>query len=245
MSINWSFYPTLEMVKSVNSEVAATLPSSYDGTVENRSLAEALIATLGRKSFDEIEQSAPLDFVSPYGMQPGGPVYAELAYRYAIDTNDAVLFWDFLSLNEGKRLPVSTFYYICSLLSVFSGQRIMNVFMMISAIHKQQKTEGYAVDKIQLPTVATITSIDEMSRILREEGAPVEARKLWIASLTFPPSEVIRLMEEGLPLERAVQLYDLGFTTIDEIKSNINSIPDSWMDALFGDMEDDSWIDNL
>lgn len=246
MSNQWGFFPTIEAIIEVDDSIVDRLPVDYAGTVDNRSLAEAFVFAFERKPFTDINVVAHPDFVAPFVSQPQGTIYAQLAHMYAMDREDAVIFWDFLSLNKNKTLSVSMFYYIVGLLSKFTGARLTNVFMMVSAIHAHQLADRYELENIQLPTIATINNIDVISAMLRAEGAPVEARKLWLASLSFPPSEVMRLLEEGLPIERAVQMYELGYTTVDEIKENINAIPESWIESLFGDFStEDSDGDDL
>lgn len=246
-AIDWQALPSAEAFdkagqRSLEELVdAGILPSFYAGTRKSTYTALALLNQLELRSFEEII-SRPKN--------KDGELTKELEYAgfhmYALDSADAYLHWSFfdifgyLDYEEGSKITD----YFCYLASGYSGETLSNVTDILHSIIPFQVQEfNRKVAEFELPTLAEYQNIFELSKILHDEGVVMATNYLWLASRHWSSKTVLSLIEERLPIIKAFQLYQMGFTTLEEMKEYNNMIPEDWLARIMGDEDDSDTFD--
>jgi hypothetical protein len=246
--MRWTEFPSIDVLAEVAPDVVSQLPEKYLGKNTDKNVAEAFATTLKRKTFDEIRDTDIHPSMEGYLDSRDGKTYATHFSRYALDVEDESIFWDFYALTDSMPSRERVFYLV-NLAAHYQGAELQKVMSTVSSIYRYQRKNLELADAdVTFPTIAGIREVFELARILRAEGVVMESQFLWVASSHWRSDEVISLIEENLPIARALQLYQLGFTTIEEIVSYDNMIPSSWIDRIFSDTGmadiDDSFLDS-
>lgn len=238
MPIQWSEYPTLENIYAINPSIE--LPKTYKGKNVDADLANAFVNTLTRRTFQEITETESLENFPK--STPAEKRYLRDFPRYAVSLNDETIYWDYLNILRSNKLTVSDVSYLILLTSKWSGEELQQVLATLMAIHNYQRSTKEADSSIAIetakPSITQIEEIFKLGLILRGEGVVMSAQYLWIAADKWKPEEVLELLEEGLPIIKALQLYQLGFNSIQEMVEYDDMIPESWIERIFSEKND-------
>ena len=230
-SIKWSAFPTLATLEKVYPTAVDKLPENYKGTSEDKFLAFSVGHALETKTFAELAHFKPT--IPAYMDTPNSRKFAQEFVRFA-DVADIDAYYDFIALFNRQRLTDHEIHYVVSLATMYSGARLNHALSVVSAIHKYQTDDlERRENEIVFASVEELENLFALSRVLRREGLLMETRFLWVASSHWQAEEVLKLIEEGLPIRKAMELYTMGFTSVDEIITFSDMLPDSWVSRIF------------
>lgn len=242
MAINWNEYPKRSLVAKIDESVVTKLPDNYAGTNSDVHLADAFTATLNRKTFNQITRTPDAaNALYITDTVTNGKKFVSFFSKYALDTTDENIYWDFLNIIGTPSLTVNQISYLVNLAAHFKGRELAQMFSTVnSIIVYQRKNLDVATANLTLPTIEAVENLYRLGEVLRAEGVVMETQYLWVASSHWDTDEVITLIGEGMPIARALQLYQLGYESIDEIVNyGAGAIPESWLDRIFSDDFDD------
>ena len=159
--------------------------------------------------------------------------YAREYLRFGLALDDVSSYYDFLNIFDKEALSVDEIYYTVSLASAYSGRRLTSVLSVFKSIYDYQVNVLERNPKeIVMPKISEFENLFDLTKVLRSEGITMEHPYLWIASSHWPTAEVLQMIEEGLHIRRAMELYTMGFTSMDEIIEYSGILPDSWLDRI-------------
>jgi hypothetical protein len=153
--------------------------------------------------------------------------------RFGLPLIEIDSYYDFLNVLDRETLTLQEIRYCVSLASKYSGNRLTNALSVVRAIRK------YQVDYLERPeseivyaSVSELENLFALAKVLRSEGIMMQSEHLWVASSHWSVDEVLAMIEEGLELRRAMELYIMGFTTMEEILAFSSILPDTWVDRV-------------
>lgn len=221
--------------KATLTEVCPTildkLPSNYKGNSTSSHLAYAFGKALETKTYNEIVEANPE--LPTFMDTPGSKEYADKVLRFGINQNTLTAYYDVLSVYGKADLENDEVNFAVSLASRFEGGTLTGVIAIFSAIYLYQKDYlGRKKNDIVLPTIKDFENINTLSNLLRSEGIIMPNANLWVASSHWKTSEIFHMLEEGLQLDKAMELYLLGFTTMEEIINFGEILPEAWINRI-------------
>ncbi len=240
--IDWALLPTRAVLKEVSglNLEQLSLPKNYAGRRSTKWSALSLLTKLENNSFSEILLTEPSQ------TSPNWLTYAGF-HLFALNPEDAYHGWVFYDVfKNGQREPTTDKAdYVVYLASNYAGPKLERVIDAVSAIINQQLESDATITlkTVELPTVADLGNLFNLAQILHDEGIVMSTRHLWIASKHWTSEMVLQLIEEGMPILKALQLYQMGFTTIEEMQIYDEMIPEEWMLRILGDGNDDDVFD--
>ena len=159
--------------------------------------------------------------------------FAKTYLRFIKDASLLPIYFSFLSLYGKKTLTNEQVYYVVHLIAHFGDKAKRGLVNVISAA--RASNEEYILEQDRHdPTVAELDNYYALNRFLREEGLVIDPKSLWVCSTHWTPDEVIELIAEGMEIRKAVELYTMGFSSVEEIIEHQNTLPDEWINRILG-----------
>lgn len=225
-------FPTRKLLAEVNPETLEKLPPSYKGSTANVHLAYAFGKAIENGlTYEQILASKPT--VPDYFQSADSKKYAEMLLKFGASEDVLTSYYDLLAVFDKSSLTLPQIYFGVALAMRYPNDTLTGAISTFRAIYEYQVGYlGRAQSKVVLPSIADFDNSSALGRLLRSEGIIMPQANLWVASSHWTPEEVILMLEEGLNLEKAMELYLLGFTTMEEIISYGEILPDSWIDRI-------------
>lgn len=207
------------------------LPDDYDGQADDDSLAYSLGAALEKLTFVELTK---IKVKTPAYMDTANAKsFASEFLRFGLPLTEIDSYYDFLNVLDRETLTLPEIRYCVSLASKYRDARLTNALSVVRAIRK------YQVDYLErkepevvYASVIELENLFALAKVLRGEGIMMQSEHLWVASSHWSVTEVLAMIEEGLELRRAMELYIMGFTTMEEILEFSTILPDTWVDRV-------------
>jgi len=212
-------------------EAISKLPEDYNGVEDDDSLAYSLGSALERFNFEELLQIKPK--LPTYMETANAREYAREFLRFGLPISEVDSYYDIVNVLKKETLTLREIRYGVSLASKYTGNRLTNALSVISSIRNYQL--GYLERKenqVVYATVAELENIFALAGVLRKEGIMFPSEYLWVTSSHWTADEVLLMIEEGLEIRRAMELYTMGFTTMEEIVNFASVLPDAWLDRM-------------
>lgn len=229
--INSNKFPTIAMIQQVCPLATSKLPEDYNGKVEDLSLAYSLGVALENYSFAELIKIRPK--VPDYMDTANAKSFAREFLRFGLPLIEIDSYYDFLNVLGRETLTLQEIRYCVSLASKYRGNRLTNALSVIRAIRIYQVNylERHESELVYA-SVSELENLFSLAKVLRSEGIMMQSEHLWVASSHWSVNEVLAMIEEGLELRRAMELYIMGFTTMEEILEFSTILPDTWVDRV-------------
>lgn len=227
-------FPTRELLVELHPAVVSLIPDDYAGEISNSHLAYAVGKALTNGiSYDSILNET---FELPGFLEiDNAKKYADLIFRLGANKDNIFTYYDLTSIFEHNYLTDEEIFFGLALtLRYETSPAITGAISTFRAIYEYQT--GYLERKpeqIVLPMIADFDNLTALGRILRSEGIIMPQANLWVASSHWTAQEVLLMLEEGLNLEKAMELYMLGFTTMEEIITYGEILPETWLNRIF------------
>ena len=229
--INNKKFPTLATLEKVWPGTESKLPLDYAGTSEDKHLAYSFGSALQRMTYDEFI-SIPKPVAPDYMVRKDAKLFATEFLRFNLNKDEIDSIYDFDNLFVGA-LSESDVNYCVAIASKYSGNKLTNVLSILNIIRDYQiETLERKGKEIVLPTIEELENLFSLSAVLRSEGIVMATQYLWVAASHWKSEEVLLMVAEGLELRKAMELYTMGFTTMEEIIEYSDIIPDSWIDRI-------------
>lgn len=201
------------------------IAAGYKGSNENLDLANLFVSTIKAglaPSVAALTVGIPVD-KSP---DPLFNLFTAQALRFHIK-DSAIVFY---TLSSSLELSTDThFFYLLSLAQHFSGD-MSSIAPTLEQLYKME--EGRNADSII--ELATIEHFFELNEVLRSEGIMLPTKDIFICSSHWGDSEVLDLLFRDLDISEAVRMYEIGFTTMEDIIEYYGALPDSWITKMLG-----------
>lgn len=211
----------------------SSLGDLYAGESKQPNLIRLFVTAYQKHTLDEIDRINPDQI--PANMRRGNARrFANIYLRFIKDNPTQVsLYYSFLNLFETDKLSDSEIYYAISFIQHYgnkSSRGLVNVLKVV---------RSYNVDYVDLdegpdPTIEQIDNLYNVAKVIRAEGIVVDIGDLWVCSTHWKAQEILDLIADGMEVKKAVELYTLGITSMDEILDHQGTLPDSWIDRLLG-----------
>lgn len=218
--------PTRENLLSLDPNLV--IPDSYNGLNSTPALAQLFVNAVNNGDVAEFaELLEPLETV--YEQSGGFEVFSMEAARFKVQ-NPAAVYYDMLGvldLNDGDQ-----YYYLLLVCQKYKDEMV-HVSPTLKILYSYDEQGGR--DENGLITLDTLEKYFLLNSTLRDEGIVLDGRSLFICSFRWGERETLNLLLDGMDLQEAVKMYEIGFTTIEEINEYYNSVPASWRSKLFGD----------
>lgn len=229
--INNKKFPTIEAINRVAPKAIPKLPAEYEGTENDDNLAYSLGNALEHLTFSELLKIKPA--VPAYMDNANARQYAREYLRFGLPLSEIDSYYDFINVLGKETLTLSEIRYAVSLASKYKGSRLTNALSVVNSIRAYQV--GFLERDEQHVVYAKISELENLfalAKVLRSEGIILPNEYLWVASSHWDADEVLLMIEEGLEIRRAMELYTMGFTTMEEIVGFASILPDAWIDRM-------------
>lgn len=227
--------PTRDAINEVDPTVV--IPDSYEGNVRSPFLAKLFVAALNNgATFESL--SKPVE--TKIKRKTAYELFVLNCKRYDIPNADAIFYDidDVLDLTADE-----PFYYL-----LYISYKYKDTMGSVSPTLKQLynfKEEKGGRDENGLISEDTLEKFFLLNSTLRDEGVMLDTKSIFICSFRWGEKGTLELLLDGMNLQEAVRMYEIGFTTIEEIHEYYSSVPASWRDKIFGtdaDVKDENTI---
>jgi hypothetical protein len=216
--------PSREALHAIDPNL--TILPSYTGVNTNPDLARLFVNRLKetQQSVNELSKfSVPMES-SATDTPRLFTIFVAHALRLGIPDAGSV----FYTLSAS--VPMQTddkLFYILALSKHFSG----NIVGVASTLKQLLTTDTPRDENGNIP----IESLDKfyiLNAALRSEGVILPVKEVFLYSCRWGEKDVIELLFKGLDLREATRMYDIGFTTLEDIVAFYGKLPENWIDAL-------------
>lgn len=219
--------PSRETILAVDATALSLLPTNYSGTSENKDLTALFVKTLQKVGSYKELNTINLDSI-PEDMAKGNALcFATNYLRFIRNGTDFNIYYDFQRIFKASKLSDNVIYYTLQLLDHYGENARFSVFNIVNTILSENPEPVTT-----LPSIDKLDNFFNLAKVLRKEGVQIIPASLWLCSTHWNVEEVITMISEGLPVQKAVELYNMGFETMDEIIEYGNDIPSSWLDRI-------------
>lgn len=223
--------PAKDTLYSVDPTVLTLLPDNYEGENTSSHLASAFVHAINKTgSYTALNTTDVAEI--PDDMRRGnGRLFADAYARFIKNENDYSIYYDLLNVFDTPKLTSEQIFYGITLIQAYGGTRTRNgILNTLHGIYRYKKENMQSTT--ELVELDQLENLFALSSVLRKEGVQIPISSLWVCSTHWTADEVIHLIAEGLEIRKAVELYGMGFTTMDEILNYGTTIPDSWLDRI-------------
>lgn len=213
--------------ENLSVEAQALIPAGYEGTATSASLANVygkqLIAGRTVAELSSVEVDEVPENISEFDRTKF------ILARFGLYNKDTFTSL-FYSLNSHINFDkVENAYYLAEALTDLSPLAT-NVGSTVAQLYSLNRGR----DENGLVPVPEIRKFILLNKALRKEGVVITATEVFYCSLNWATDDVFSLIENGKSLSEALKMYDVGFTTVQEIVDYSDSIPTSWIDRILG-----------
>ena len=215
--------PTAENLLKIDPTLNIT--PNYKGTNENLDLAKLFVSTIKAGLASSV---AALTVGIPFEKSPDSlfNLFTVQSLRFHIKDSATV----FYTLSSSLDLSTDVhFFHLLSLAQHFNGD-MPSVAPTLEQLYNMK--EGRNADSII--ELETIEHFFELNEMLRAEGIMLSTKDIFICSSHWGDSEVLELLLRDLDISEAVRMYEIGFTTMEDIIEYYGALPDSWIVKLMG-----------
>jgi len=218
--------PTADQLLSLNPDLV--IPANYSGKNTNSDLAQLFVDTIASTGATVAELAH--NKVAVGDMKKNlFSLFVANATRFGIKDAASTFYTlqEILDLTSDEK-----FFYLLNFAAYYKGEMV-SMAPTLRQIYSFPQWEDAADDRGLIP-LATVDHFLKLSETLREEGIILPSKDLFICATRWGDKEVLDLLFRGLDLEEAVKMYEIGFTTIEEIVEYYGNVPSSWMDKMLG-----------
>lgn len=223
--------PSIAALTEIDPAVIQKLPANYAGTNDSPALANLFVNALNKVDTYAALNTVNTDLI-PDGMTRGNPKKFAVAYlRYIKDSTDFGLYYDFQQVFKSDTLSDEHIFYALTLIQTYGNRTRNGILNTLNSIYAYE--QNLEPKKKREPiSIESLNNLFALANVLRSEGVQIPIDNLWVCSTHWTAPEVIEMIAEGLELRKAVELYTLGFTTMEEILNYGQDLPDSWLDRI-------------
>lgn len=225
--------PRIDLLLAAEPKVDPTkIPEDYLGDETDENLIALLAEALQDSTLLEINTIDTS--LIPESMKTGkARFFAKTYLRFIKDASLLPLYFSFVNVYGKKTLTNEQTYYVVRLLAHFRDKAkrgLVNVITSARASNEEYILEQDRHD----PTIPELDNYFALQRFMKEEGLVIDTKSLWVCSTHWTPEEVIELIAEGMEIRKAVELYTMGFSSVEEIIHNQNTFPEEWINRILG-----------
>jgi hypothetical protein len=203
------------------------IPTKYKGENPSPELAALFVNYLHKRpeaTFETLNAGIPVESskISLYLYN----LFIAQAARFGIRDAQTV----FYTLSDSLQLEKPAhFFYLLTVADQYNGATVS-----VAATLKQLYSFGEGTDENGLITLETLEHYFKLHETLRAEGIMLNAKDVFICSYRWGDNEVLDLLLRGMEISEAIRLYEVGFTTMEEIIEYYGALPDSWITKMLG-----------
>lgn len=222
--------PTREAIVAIDPTVISMLPQDYNGKNVDARLAKLFVESItAAGSYDALNivdsQNIPAE------MRKGNArKFANRHIRFNKGNNDFGIYYDFLNVFSTDTLNDEQLTYAVSIIKTYGNRTRNGVLNTLNSIYAYKI--GVLGEPRDIIPLSELENLFALSNVLRKEGVQIGIAHLWVCSTHWTTSEVVTMISEGLEIRKAVELYTMGFKTMEEILEYGVTIPDSWLNRL-------------
>jgi hypothetical protein len=222
--------PTREAIIAIDPTVISMLSQDYNGKNSDPRLAKLFVESITEAGSYDALNIVDSKAIPPEMEKGNARKFANRHIRFNKNNNDFGIYYDFLNIFATDSLTDEQLTYAVSIIKTYGNKTRNGVLNTLNSIYAYKvETLGEKRDIIPL---SELENLFALSNVLRKEGIQIGIAHLWICSTHWTTSEVVTMISEGLEIRKAVELYTMGFKTMDEILEYGVSIPDSWLNRL-------------
>lgn len=222
--------PTREAISAIDPKALALLPNDYSGVNTDSRFAKLFVDSIIEAGSYDALNTVDGTSIPPEMTKGNARKFANRYIRFIKGGKDFGIYYDFLNIFNTENLNNEQMAYSIALIKRYGDKTRNGVLNTLNSIYVYKKDSlGEGRDIIPLQELENLFSL---ASFLRKEGIQIGIGHLWVCSTHWTTDEVITLISEGLEVRKAVELYTMGFTTMEEILTFGADIPDSWLNRL-------------